>query len=214
MNAGIRFYRDLLGLRVVRTVQFTTTAEGLRSAAHHSKGQAVEPKSAPSAIAVTMKVRQVFFEMGDGALFSLFESPTVSKRPAAPISAFLWPTNGEDIWSQPREPEKMDHLSFDVPTHEDVVWFRDHLLAKGVEVSEISERRGENGSHRFISSIYFSDPSGNPLEVSTFEEADPAWEAYDYSTWFLDEDPVPALLEEGAPLGRTLKPHWLRSSNK
>src|SRR5215510_9550730 len=66
MNEGVRFYRDLLGLRVVRTQRFTTTGEGLRAAAHHSSGSAVAASADVSAIAVTIKVRQVFFEMGNG----------------------------------------------------------------------------------------------------------------------------------------------------
>src|SRR4051794_8131839 len=54
MNEGVKFYRDLLGLRVVRTMHFTTSPEGLRSAAHHTAGHAVGPKVEPSPIAVEM----------------------------------------------------------------------------------------------------------------------------------------------------------------
>ncbi|MFM0632054.1 VOC family protein [Paraburkholderia xenovorans] len=208
MNEGVRFYRDVLGMRVVRTVRFTTTAEGLRSAAHHSSGLAVEEPSA-SPVAVAMSVRQVFFEMSSGLLFSLYEAPGVSQRPDAPISSVLWPTDGIDRWTQPRTPQKLDHLSFDVPTPADVIWFREHLLALGVMVSAVSERRGANNTHRFISSIYFSDPSGNPLEISSFNAADADWQSYDFSTWFMDEDPVPALLAESEQAQEALIPHWV-----
>jgi catechol 2,3-dioxygenase-like lactoylglutathione lyase family enzyme len=214
MNEGVQFYRDVLGLRVVRTQRFTTTPEGLRSAAHHSKGQAVEPKSKQSPIGVTMNVRQVFFEMGNGELFSIYESSDTVKRPPAPISSFLWPSADAERWSQPREPQKLDHLSFDVRTHADVVWFREHLLAHGISVSDISERRGENNSHRFISSIYFSDPSGNPLEISTFETHDDAWRSYDFSSWFIDENPVPALLNPSLDEVQALLPNWVRPTTK
>ncbi|MBR0724193.1 VOC family protein [Bradyrhizobium manausense] len=214
MNEGVRFYRDLLGLRVVRTMRFTTTAEGLRSSGHHSSGSAIRAKSEDPQFAVTMNVRQVFFEMGNGELFSLYESPIISKRPAAPISSFLWPSGGTQQWSQPREPQKLDHLSFDVPTHADLVWFREHLLSSGLAVSEISERRGADNKHRFISSIYFSDPSGNPLEIATFDVPDVAWRSYDFSSWFFDEDPVPALLDHGADKVQALVPRWVCQSTE
>jgi catechol 2,3-dioxygenase-like lactoylglutathione lyase family enzyme len=213
MNEGVRFYRDVLGLRVVRTVRFTTTAEGLRSAAKHSSGLAVQ-QSDPSSVAVNMTVRQVFFEMSSGLLFSLYEAPGVARRPAAPVSSVLWPLAGAEKWSQPNEPQKLDHLSFDVPTHADIVWFREHLLAHGVAVSEVSERRGANNTHRFISSIYFSDPSGNPLEISSFNASDAGWQSYDFSTWFMDEDPVSALLDVKSDHGRALVPHWVQASTQ
>ena len=39
----------------------------------------------------------------------------------------------------------------------------------GVAVSDVVERRGGDDSHRFLTSIYFADPSGNPLEIATFD---------------------------------------------
>ncbi|WP_157121572.1 VOC family protein [Nocardia miyunensis] len=214
INEGVRFYRDILGLRVVRTVRFATSADGLRRAANHSSGGAVANAAEPSSVAVEMTVRQVFFEMGNGELFSLYESPAVAEKPAAPVSSVLWPSEISERCSQPREPQKMDHLSFDVPTHADVEWFREHLLAHGVAVSEISERRGANNMHRFISSFYFLDPSGNPLEIATFDAADGAWRSYDFSDWFMDEDPVPALLDGPSPDGDTLAPRWVHPSDE
>jgi catechol 2,3-dioxygenase-like lactoylglutathione lyase family enzyme len=208
MNEAVRFYRDVLGMRVVRTVRFTTNAAGLRSAAHHSSGLAVEEEPA-SAVAVELSVRQVFFEMSNGLLFSLYEAPGVSARPAAPISSVLWPSAGAEQWSRPDVPQKLDHLSFDVPTQADVVWFRDHLMAHGIAVSALSERRGANNTHRFISSIYFSDPSGNPLEISSFNAGDQDWQSYDFSTWFMDEEPVPSLLDDTSRNEPALVPHWV-----
>jgi len=209
MNEGVRFYRDFLALRVVRTGRFTNSAEGLRSAALHSTGLAVHAESG-RVPAVTMTLRQVFFEMGNGELFSLYEAPTVAKRPDAPVSSVLWPAAGTDQWSPPHQPQKLDHLSFEVPTHADVVWFREHLLAHGVAVSEVTERRGVNNMHRFISSIYFSDPSGNPLEIASFDASDGAWQSYDFSDWFMDEDPVPALLDPRSENAQPLLPHWVQ----
>lgn len=214
MNEGVRFYRDVLGLRVVRTQRFSTTAKGLRTAAHHSSGSAAHDSAETSPIAVDIMVRQVFFEMGNGELFSLYEAPTVVDRPAAPVSSVLWPSASKERWSRPVEPQKLDHLSFDVRSHADVVWFREHLLSQGVAVSEVSERRGANNAHRFISSIYFSDPSGNPLEIASFDAADTAWQSYDFSDWFNDEEPVSALVDGAPEEARSLAPHWVRPSTR
>ncbi len=214
MNDGVRFYRDMLGMRVVRTQRFETTGRGLRSAAHHSSGGATDDLAESSPIAVKLTVRQVFFEMGNGELFSLYEASTVSQRPSAPVSSVLWPSASKEQWSRPIELQKLDHLSFDVRSHADVVWFRQHLLSHGVAVSEVSERRGANNTHRFISSIYFSDPSGNPLEISSFDAADAAWKSYDFSDWFIDDDPVTALLDDSEDGVQTLSPHWVHASSK
>ncbi|WP_245964684.1 VOC family protein [Trinickia dinghuensis] len=212
MNEGVRFYRDVLGMRVVRTQRFATTAKGLRSAAHHSTGAGARDEFDSSPIAVDITVRQVFFEMGNGELFSLYEAPTVSGRPDAPVSSVLWPSASKQRWSRPVQPQKLDHLSFDVRSHADVLWFRDHLLSQGIPVSEVSERRGVNNTHRFISSIYFSDPSGNPLEISSFDASDAAWQSYDFSDWFIDENPVSALLDGAPDDAHALAPHWVRKS--
>lgn len=213
MNEGVKFYRDLLGLRVVRTMRFTPTPDGLRKAAHHSSGHATQ-QAAPAAGAASMKVRQVFFEMGNGELFSLYETSKVAKRPEAPISSILWPAGDADKVREPVEHQKLDHLSFDVPAHSDVVWFREHLMSHGVTVSDVSERRGADNAHRFISSIYFYDPSGNPLEISSMNAGDQDWLTYDFTTWFFDQEPVPALLDGSAEVKAPLVPHWMPSAKR
>jgi catechol 2,3-dioxygenase-like lactoylglutathione lyase family enzyme len=212
MNESVRFYRDLLGFRVVRTLRFVTSADGLRSAAHHSSGSAVQVEAA-TAVTVNMKVYQVFFEMGNGELFSLYETPDARERPDAPVSSVLWPAGGKARCSRPVAPQKLDHLAFDVATHEDVEWFREHLLADGVEVSELTERRGANNAHRFISSIYFFDPSGNPLEISSLNRADEAWHTYDFSDWFMDDAPVQALVDGVPEDAQIVAPRWARPSD-
>ncbi|MFG2276871.1 VOC family protein [Streptomyces chartreusis] len=212
MDEGVRFYRDVLGLRVVRTVRFNTSADGLRTAANHSSGGAVQDADGPSDITVDVTVRQVFFEMGNGELFSLYEAPNVAAKPAAPVSSVLWPSIKSEVCSRPSEPQKLDHLSFDVPRHADLVWFREHLIAHGVAVSDISERRGTNNTHRFISSFYFFDPSGNPLEIASFDASDEAWKSYDFSDWFMDEHPVPALVDDSSGDAAPLAPHWVNPS--
>lgn len=213
MNEGVRFYRDVLGMRVVRTQRFKTTGEGLRSAAHHSSGSAVAAAEV-SAVSVEILLKQVFFEMGNGELFSLYEAPGVASKPAAPVSSLLWPASVKEGWSQPTVPQKLDHLSFDVSSHDEVLWFREHLLSHGVAVSEVSERRGVNNTHRFISSIYFADPSGNPLEISSFDVSDRAWQSYDFSDWFMDDQPVDALLGAAQVQPGQHKPRWLKPGER
>jgi len=187
MDEGVRFYRDLLGLKVVRTQPlFSTNALSLRETALMSTGTLREES------AVDFSVRQVFFEMGNGELFSLYETATVDRKPDASVVSFLWPTNENKA---PLHPQKLDHLAFNVETRADLEWFRQHLQAHGVAVSDLIERRGKDASHRFLLSIYFSDPGNNPLEIATFDRGDPGWKGYDYSEWFRDENPTPALLD-------------------
>lgn len=208
MNAGVHFYRDIMGLRVVRTQRFVTDPESMRTAIHHSSGGAATG-GAQADISVALDVRQVFFEMGnDGYLFSIYEAPGTAERPDAPIASLLWPEENKRRWSRPDTPQKLDHLAFDVPTHADVHWFRQHFLDHGIPCSDVSERRGANNSHKFISSIYFADPAGNPLEISSMEATDPDWKGYDFSTWFIDKDPVDALVDPG-PGAEPLPPRWI-----
>jgi hypothetical protein len=44
-----------------------------------------------------------------------------------------------------------------------------------------------------VKSIYFYDPDGTPLEIATWDFADPTWEQHRDDNYFLDEDPVPSL---------------------
>lgn len=215
MNEGVKFYRDLLGLRVVRTVSFSTdpaAANSLQRQALHSTGLAVDRAGDGSVGApfVAMDVRQVFFEMGNGELFSLYEVPSVVDAPETSISSVLWPEIGPERISPPVSPQKMDHLCFNVDTLEDLHWFQRYLAEHGVAVTDVTERRGPDGEHRFITSIYFYDPSGNPLEIATFAPAEPEWVSYDFSTWFLDEHPVSALVEGADPAAETLIPRSMR----
>lgn len=183
MNAGIIFYRDILGLKIVRTQQFSPSAMGSSANTGLTTGNLGKPERAADT------TKQVFFEMGNGDFFSLYSPPSVAEHPEASIVPFLWPDSSATVVESP---QKLDHLAFDVPSRDDVIWFREHLIANGVPVSELIDRQG---THRFVISIYFSDPSGNPLEIATLDKGNPAWDTYDYTTWFRDEEPPPALLE-------------------
>jgi len=185
MNEGVHFYRDLLGLKVVRTQpRFSTNALSLQATALISAG-AVD--GAPT---LDRSVRQVVCALGNGELFSLDEVEGVKERPDASIVSFLWPPSQAQAQASP---QKLDHLAFNVETRAELDWFRDHLRAHDLLVSDVVERKGADRQHRFLASIYFSDPTGNPLEIATFDYGDPGWRGYDFTAWFRDEDPVPAL---------------------
>ena len=187
MNECVKFYRDLLGLKVVRTQpRFSSNALSLQKSARISKGSLTGETS------VNFSATQVFFELGNGDIISFYEVAEVARRPSASIVSFLWPPAATKA---PEIPEKLDHIALNVRSREDLIWFREHLIAHGVDVSDIVERSNADSKYRFVLSIYFSDPSNNPLEIATFDFADPAWEGYDYSEWYRDEDPAPALLD-------------------
>jgi catechol 2,3-dioxygenase-like lactoylglutathione lyase family enzyme len=187
LDRAVTFYRDVLGLRIVRTQpRFSTNALSLQGQALMSSGHLGDGSL------VDFSVRQVFFQMGNGEIFSVYEVDGIEPEPDASVVSFLWP---EVRAKPPTRPAKLDHLSFNVETRDDIVWFREHLLREGVACSELVERRGSDDSHRFLTSIYFSDPSNNPLEIATFDWGDPGWEGYQFDSWFRDPEPVPALLE-------------------
>jgi catechol 2,3-dioxygenase-like lactoylglutathione lyase family enzyme len=194
LNVSVRFYRDILGLKVVRTQpRFSTNADSLRISAHHQSGptmQKADPRQAERAVEIS--VQQVFFEMGNGELFSLYQAEEVPEKPDAPINSFLWPYVES---SPPRHPQKLDHLAFNVETLAEVEWFRTHLIANGTACSDVINRKGSDPKQLFLSSIYFSDPSNNPLEISTFDKGDPAWKGYDFTNWFRDTNPTDALID-------------------
>ncbi|GAB7007900.1 hypothetical protein JCM18899A_53780 [Nocardioides sp. AN3] len=169
MDTSVRFYRDILGLRLVRTRckdNYPVQKRGFNM------------------------LKNYFFDMGNGSLLSLLQveaaEGTADETEPAVTGAWLWP--GEKV---ARRPRKMDHLAFDVESHDDMVWFRDHLIAHGCDVTKIITREDEF----FVESIYFYDPNGIPLEIATFDRNSPRWDEFDPDIWFWDTDPVRALLE-------------------
>lgn len=164
MNASVRFYRDILGLRIMRT-------------APERRGYQ----------------KQYFFELGNGELFSLYQMANVVERPEPPVVNSAWP--GSD-GVPPQNPQKMDHLAFNVDDMETLLWFQQHLRSRGVAVSEVF---GQPAGTEFLPGrIYFYDPDGNPLEIATLDAANPGWEGFDHEKWFQDDTPVPALNERDA----------------
>lgn len=87
----------------------------------------------------------LFFRLGDGSTVAFFESPGLP--PAA----------------EPTHPayEIFDHLALQVETREEVHRWRDWLVENGIEVIGPTDHKG------LILSIYFHDPNGYRLELTT-----------------------------------------------
>jgi catechol 2,3-dioxygenase-like lactoylglutathione lyase family enzyme len=159
LDRSTRFYRDLLGMKVVRT----------------------QPDWREE------YERQYFFELGNGELFALYQTSRMVE-PERPLVDSLWPDGGRPS----QRPQKLDHLAFNVASMDDLRWFQERLEAHGVPVSKVWV-----SDHGFLAGrIYFCDPDGNPLEIATFDEADPKWGDFDNRVWLREEHPVPALFEE------------------
>lgn len=170
MDEAVRFYRDILGLELVRT-------RGSRA-----------PVEAKYSTPVT---KGYFFQFGNGELLSLIEVASASSAPSV-YSRFQWP----DAKEPPAEASKLDHLAFNVDDMETLYWFRDRLKAFGVPVTDVIVNNKAQSVEMFTNSIYFYDPSGTPLEIATLDLADPGWKTFDRRTWFMDGDPVASALAE------------------
>jgi catechol 2,3-dioxygenase-like lactoylglutathione lyase family enzyme len=179
MEATVRFYRDVLGLKVVRTNGRVDTLKEVRTGAEDDRDN------------FTFE-RQYFFELANGELYSLYQVKNLDDHFDGSIVPHLWPGEPDRVRPVSR-PQKLDHLAFDVPARDDLVWFKRRLEAYGIEVSKIIERKLDPSHAKFVKSIYFFDPSGNALEISTMDLEDPEWVGYDRADWFRDDDPVPAL---------------------
>lgn len=122
--------------------------------------------------------RHYFFDFGPHSTVAFFEYRDLDLQP------FAKPAGVPD----PRAIQ-FDHLSLDLPDEAALEALRDRLAANGCEVTEVVD-------HRFIRSIYFTDPNGIALEASwwvndpTGQEADPS-----DAELFMDGDPVPAVRE-------------------
>ena len=122
--------------------------------------------------------RHYFFEIGPNATIAFFE----------------WPGMVEEFHKPAGQPAtgrlQFDHVSFDVESEETLLELQDRLERAGVEVTEVID-------HRFIHSIYFTDPNSIALEASVWI-TNPTGREPDYAdpNVFQDPDPVPALREQ------------------
>jgi catechol 2,3-dioxygenase-like lactoylglutathione lyase family enzyme len=88
----------------------------------------------------------LFFEMGDGSYVAFFDLGS-NEMPAP----------------SPNTPDWVEHLALEVPTDEDVAEMKRRLDASGVVTTDVVD-------HGFIKSVYFRDPNGLRLEVTTRTE--------------------------------------------
>lgn len=88
----------------------------------------------------------IFFEMGDGSYIAFFDL-------------------GENAMPEPspNTPAWVQHLALEVESIAKVIELRDRLNAEGVETTDVVD-------HEFIKSVYFFDPNGLRLEITTRTE--------------------------------------------
>jgi catechol 2,3-dioxygenase-like lactoylglutathione lyase family enzyme len=91
-----------------------------------------------------MPYLHIFFRMQDGSTLAFFEAPDLPPRNPSPHPAY-------DVF---------DHIALEVPTTERVDEWQAWLEGKGVDVLGPVD-------HTIIYSIYFHDPDGNRLEITT-----------------------------------------------
>lgn len=91
--------------------------------------------------------RHVFFRIGESLLFIF--NPHVSAHPTPPGEGIPVPTHGA---------HGPGHVAFQV--EEDLDRWREHLLARKVEIERVIEWPGGGRS------VYFRDPAGNSVELA------------------------------------------------
>ena len=81
------------------------------------------------------------------------------------IAFFEWPGMVEEFHKPAGQPAtgriQFDHVSFDVDSEDALLELQERLQRAGVEVTQVID-------HRFIHSIYFTDPNGIALEASVW----------------------------------------------
>ncbi len=169
MGEAVVFYRDVLGLRVSRT-----------------GGRYTPPPDIPGGRTVE---RNYYFELGNREIVTLIEIEDSAPPNDSVFVPSFWP--GDVV--PPAQPSKMDHLAFNIDTVEQLEWFHDHLQKHGVSVSKIYPATPDTGLKQ-MTSIYFRDPSGNPLEIATFDLGGGKHHRDSEERWY-DPNPVPELFE-------------------
>ena len=93
----------------------------------------------------------IFFRMADGSTIAFFEAPGLPER--SPVSHPAY--------------QIFDHIALEVSSHAEVDRWRDWLVENGIEITGPTDHDG------LIYSIYFRDPNGIRLEITT--PTDPNW---------------------------------------
>ena len=128
-----------------QTVKFYTEMLGLKFT--HAMGEDHVPSTGTYSPHV-----HIFFEMEDGSNIAFFECP-------------LDP--GEASGRDSQTPDWIQHFAFEVADMDTLVQAKADLEAKGLKVV------GPTNHDDFITSIYFFDPSGHRLELTTRTCHDP-----------------------------------------
>lgn len=134
MDRTIAFYRDVLGMPLVKTIDFP----GGRG-------------------------KHYFFDIGGGDTIAFFEFPGGPE-----------PVDAKTLRRMAATPGMMHHVAFDVAP-EDIERYRQRLIEKGIEVTEVvnhddTEKGASPGINEstFVRSIYFRDPDGFQLEFAAW----------------------------------------------
>ena len=107
----------------------------------------------------------IFLDAGGGNILAFFELPTKSEM-------------GRD----PNTPAWTQHLAFKVKDRAELLAFKEHLEANGVEVLGVTD-------HTIFHSIYFFDPSGHRLELAAPDPGEEAMlERLDAVKWEMLEE--------------------------
>jgi catechol 2,3-dioxygenase-like lactoylglutathione lyase family enzyme len=123
---------------VAATAEFYTRIMGMELAT------TVLDDTVPSTGA-TFPYFHIFFRMQDGSTIAFFEAPGLPKRFAVTHPAY----------------ELFDHLALQARDIDEVVWWHEWLRANNVDVVGPTNHGG------LIYSIYFHDPNGLRLEITT-----------------------------------------------
>jgi catechol 2,3-dioxygenase-like lactoylglutathione lyase family enzyme len=174
---SLRFYRDLLGMRLI----------------FHGPGRAADAADRSAAFAYDSIA---FFRVTESIVFGLYEIRHAPEPAQASTTLEIWPEPERHPF--PVAPSGMDHLSFQVGSWSELLWFREHLVDAGVPVSPPFDFTDGQASALFeehwpliptdasatplfadpafpvlAGSIYFYDPDGNPVELSTTDRTRP-----------------------------------------
>lgn len=106
----------------------------------------------------------VFLDAGQGNVLAFFELP-----------------NSPDMGRDNNTPEWVQHLAFKVDSMDELLAFKEHLVASGIEVLGVTD-------HTIFKSIYFFDPNGHRLEVACDTGTPQMYQQLDEVKWAMLEE--------------------------
>ena len=106
----------------------------------------------------------VFLDAGQGNVLAFFELP-----------------NSPDMGRDNNTPEWVQHLAFKVDSMDELLAFKEHLVASGIEVLGVTD-------HTIFKSIYFFDPNGHRLEVACDTGTPEMYQQLDEVKWAMLEE--------------------------